>query len=57
MSNGRQIEQVVSKLIEELLSQDQLHWDPKVAAGPVVLMFADIFTTALYLGLATWILL
>nr|NGX38659.1 Magnesium transporter MgtE [Chlamydiota bacterium] len=28
--------------------------DPKVAAGPVVLMFADVMTTAIYLGLATW---
>lgn len=32
-------------------------WDPKVAAGPVVLMFADVFTTAIYLSLATWWLL
>lgn len=31
--------------------------DPKVAAGPVVLMFADVITTALYLGLSTWWLL
>lgn len=31
--------------------------DPKVAAGPVVLMFADVITTAIYLGLATWWLL
>lgn len=30
--------------------------DPKVAAGPVVLMLADIITTAIYLALATWIL-
>lgn len=28
--------------------------DPKVAAGPVVLMIADILTTAIYLGVATW---
>ena len=28
--------------------------DPKVAAGPVVLMFADVITTAIYLGLSTW---
>ncbi len=33
------------------------NWDPKVAAGPVVLMFADVFTTALYLSIATWWLL
>ncbi len=32
-------------------------WDPKVAAGPVVLMFADVVTTAIYLTLATWWLL
>lgn len=31
--------------------------DPKVAAGPVVLMFADVITTAIYLGLSTWWLL
>lgn len=31
--------------------------DPKVAAGPVVLMIADVMTTAIYLGLATWWLL
>lgn len=31
--------------------------DPKVAAGPVVLMLADIITTTLYLGLSTlWLL-
>lgn len=28
--------------------------DPKIAAGPLALMFADIMATALYLGLATW---
>ena len=32
-------------------------WDPKVASGPVVLMFADVLTTAIYLSLATWWLL
>ena len=32
-------------------------WDPKVAAGPIVLMCADVFTTAIYLSLATWWLL
>lgn len=31
--------------------------DPHVAAGPVVLMLADIVSTAFYLGLATWMLL
>lgn len=31
--------------------------DPKIAAGPVVLMATDIMTTAVYLGLATWMLL
>ncbi len=34
-----------------------LKWDPKVAAGPVVLMFADVLTTAFYLTLATAVLL
>ena len=32
-------------------------WDPKVASGPVVLMFADVLTTAIYLSLDTWWLL
>jgi magnesium transporter len=31
--------------------------DPKVASGPVVLMFSDIITTTIYLSLATWWLL
>jgi len=31
--------------------------DPKVASGPVVLMIADMLTTALYLSLASWWLL
>ena len=31
--------------------------DPKVAAGPVVLMFVDVITTAIYLGLSTLLLL
>lgn len=31
--------------------------DPKVAAGPVVLMFADVLTTAIYLSFATYLLL
>ena len=30
--------------------------DPKISSGPVVLMIADILTTAFYLGLSTWIL-
>lgn len=30
--------------------------DPKVAAGPVVLMICDVVTTTVYLGLATWLL-
>lgn len=32
-------------------------WDPRVAAGPVVLMFADVLTTFFYLSLGTWLLL
>lgn len=28
--------------------------DPKVAAGPVVLMTADVITTIIYLGLSSW---
>ncbi len=31
--------------------------DPKVASGPVVLMFADTLTTLLYLSIASWWLL
>ncbi len=31
--------------------------DPKVASGPVVLMFTDVIATTLYLSLATWWLL
>lgn len=31
-------------------------WDPKVASGPVVLMFADVLTTSIYLFLATALL-
>ncbi|MBS0630008.1 MAG: magnesium transporter [Verrucomicrobia bacterium] len=31
--------------------------DPKVAAGPVVLMLADVITTTIYLGISTWWLL
>lgn len=33
-----------------------LHLDPKVAAGPVVLMMSDIITITIYLGLSTLIL-
>jgi magnesium transporter len=33
------------------------HWEPQVAAGPIVLTCADVITTALYLGLATLFLL
>ncbi len=32
-------------------------WDPRVAAGPIVLMFADVVTTFIYLSLGTWWLL
>ena len=34
-----------------------LRLDPKVAAGPVVLMMADVTTLIVYLGLGTVILL
>lgn len=34
-----------------------LRKDPRVASGPVVLMIADILTTAIYLGLSSWWLL
>ncbi len=33
-----------------------LHLDPKVAAGPVVLMMSDILTITIYLGLSTLLL-
>lgn len=32
-------------------------FDPKLAAGPIVLMFVDVLTTTIYLALATWWLL
>ncbi|MEM7175156.1 MAG: magnesium transporter [Chlamydiota bacterium] len=32
-------------------------WDPRVASGPVVLAFADVLTTLVYLSLASWWLL
>lgn len=32
-------------------------FDPKLAAGPIVLMFVDVITTGIYLSLATWWLL
>jgi len=32
-------------------------WDPRVAAGPIVLMFADVVTTFIYLSIGTWWLL
>ena len=41
-------------LIPVILHAKEL--DPKVASGPIVLMFADVITTLLYLGLATWML-
>ncbi len=31
--------------------------DPKLAAGPIVLMLADVFTTFVYLSLSSWLLL
>ena len=33
------------------------NWDPKVAAGPIVLTCADVLTTTIYPSLATWWLL
>lgn len=31
-----------------------LRWDPKVAAGPIVLTLADVVGLSIYLGLAAW---
>jgi len=31
--------------------------DPKVASGPIVLMFADAVTTVIYLSIGFWFLL
>ncbi len=45
----------IGALIPLLLYAKQL--DPKVASGPVVLMFADVITTTIYLSLGTWWLL
>jgi magnesium transporter len=33
-----------------------LRLDPKLAAGPVTLMLTDVFTTGIYLGGATMLL-
>jgi magnesium transporter len=33
-----------------------LRLDPKIAAGPVTLAIADIFTLVFYFGLAAWLL-
>jgi len=46
---------VIGAAIPLILHQRKL--DPKVAAGPVVLMLADVITTTIYLGLSTlWLL-
>lgn len=42
----------IGVLIPVLLHLARL--DPRVAGGPVVLMFADILATTIYLSLATW---
>lgn len=34
-----------------------LNLDPKVAAGPVILMLTDVLTTATYLAFASWLLI
>lgn len=39
------------------LAIHKMKLDPKVAAGPVVLMAADMMGTSIYLSLATWLLL
>ncbi len=46
---------IIGSTIPYLLHAKKL--DPRVAAGPIVLMFADVLTTAIYLGLATYRLL
>lgn len=46
---------VLGALIPLVLHRKKL--DPKVAAGPIVLMLADVITTTIYLGLSTlWLL-
>lgn len=47
---------VVTALIGALVPMVLHTWklDPKIASGPIVLMFADVITTAIYLSLASW---
>jgi len=52
---GVSISACVGASIPLILHAKQL--DPKVASGPVVLMFADVITTMIYLSLGTWWLL
>lgn len=49
------ISAVIGSAIPYILHAKKL--DPKVAAGPIVLMFADVITTTIYLGFATYRLL
>jgi len=46
---------IIGTLVPRLLHVWKL--DPKIAAGPVVLMFADVITTLIYLSLGFWFLI
>ncbi len=43
---------IIGAIVPMLLHSWKL--DPKIASGPIVLMFADIITTMIYLSLAFW---
>lgn len=55
ISTSVTVSAIIGAFIPVILHAKKL--DPKVAAGPVVLMFVDVITTAIYLALATWWLL
>ena len=46
---------VIGALVPLILHTWKL--DPKIASGPIVLMFADVITTFIYLSLAFWLLI
>ena len=46
---------IIGALVPIILHRRKL--DPKVASGPIVLMFADMITTLIYLSLGFWLLM
>ena len=59
ISSSIMISVIVTALIGAIVPILLHTWklDPKIASGPIVLMFADVITTAIYLSLAFWFLL